>query len=274
MSRENALPVLELLADRAVGELAAEDAPKLEAMLAEQPSLDDDSMDLAAAAVDLAMMDALDDEEPLPAHLRQSLKVRAEAFNADKANVAAFSDWQKKEPEPQPKPTASTTAVSWLGWLAAAILLAIGLAGWWPELAPTSAPELTLAEQRANLLATAPDAVELSWSATEDPTSTDGGGTVVWSDALQKGYMTFSGLKANNPNEEQYQLWIFGKGRDDRFPVDGGVFDVPAGATEVIVPIDAKLFVKKPQLFAITVEKPGGVVVSSRERITLLAKPS
>jgi hypothetical protein len=49
------------------------------------------------------------------------------------------------------------------------------------------------------------------------------------------------------------------------------VFDVTSGG-EVIVPIHAKLKVTKPTLFAVTVEKPGGVVVSKRERIVVLAK--
>ncbi len=41
---------------------------------------------------------------------------------------------------------------------------------------------------------------------------------------------------------------------------------------EVVVEIDAKLPVAEAALFAITVEAPGGVVVSSRERIALLAQ--
>ena len=49
--------------------------------------------------------------------------------------------------------------------------------------------------------------------------------------------------------------------RDER-PIDGGVFDIPAGADEVIVPIDAKLRADNPAVFAITLEQPGGVVVS------------
>jgi hypothetical protein len=51
-----------------------------------------------------------------------------------------------------------------------------------------------------------------------------------------------------------------------------GVFDIPPGKDEVIVPIAAKLKVARPYMFAITIGKPGGVVVSSRERIPLLAK--
>ena len=53
------------------------------------------------------------------------------------------------------------------------------------------------------------------------------------------------------------------------------MFDVtPNARGEVIIPIEAKLAVAKPKLFAITVEKPGGVVVSKRERIVLTASPS
>ena len=46
-----------------------------------------------------------------------------------------------------------------------------------------------------------------------------------------------------------------------------------AAGADVLVPIDAKLRVQKPKLFAITVEKPGGVVVSDQKRIALVATP-
>jgi hypothetical protein len=52
--------------------------------------------------------------------------------------------------------------------------------------------------------------------------------------------------------------------------VDGGVFDVPANAGEVIIPIRAALMVRKPAAFAVTLEKPGGVVVSGREHVIVL----
>jgi anti-sigma-K factor RskA len=85
--------------------------------------------------------------------------------------------------------------------------------------------------------------------------------------------MLFRGLKSNDPSQSQYQLWIFDANRDDRYPVDGGVFDIPAGGTgEIIVPISARLNIDKVTLFAITVERPGGVVVSDRSRLPLLAK--
>jgi anti-sigma-K factor RskA len=68
----------------------------------------------------------------------------------------------------------------------------------------------------------------------------------------------------------QYQLWIFDGGRDQRYPVDGGVFDVPTNATEVVIPIHAALPVLSAKAFAVTVEKPGGVVVSGRQHVVVL----
>ena len=40
---------------------------------------------------------------------------------------------------------------------------------------------------------------------------------------------------------------------------------------DVLIPIDAKLAVADPKAFAVTVEKPGGVVVSTQDRVVLLA---
>jgi hypothetical protein len=99
-------------------------------------------------------------------------------------------------------------------------------------------------------------------------------GDVVWSDARQEGYLRFRGLPANDPKRYQYQLWIFDAGRDERFPVDGGVFDIARVTADgdVIVPIRAKLPVGRPGLFAVTRERPGGVVVSDRKEIACLAK--
>ena len=52
--------------------------------------------------------------------------------------------------------------------------------------------------------------------------------------------------------------------------MDGGVFDVRGD--EVVIPIHAAVRVFEPKLFAVTVERPGGVVVSKRERIVLTAE--
>jgi len=113
--------------------------------------------------------------------------------------------------------------------------------------------------------------VRVAWAAQDDPTARGAGGEVLWNQRLQRGVMRFTDLAQNDPQAFQYQLWIFDGARDEAHPVDGGVFDVGERG-EVLVPIDAKLEVKAaPTLFAITVEPPGGVVVSTRERLALVA---
>jgi len=94
----------------------------------------------------------------------------------------------------------------------------------------------------------------------------------VWSASAQQGYLRFVGLAPNDRAVVPYQLWIFDKTRDDKYPVDGGVFDVAASG-EVIVRIDPKLHVNDAALFAVTIERPGGVVVSKREHIVVTAAP-
>ena len=134
------------------------------------------------------------------------------------------------------------------------------------ELGPPAAEE----QARAELLAKGAD--RSAWTATKDPASRGADGDVVWSAQEQRGYMRMHGLAKNDPTAYQYQLWIFDADRDDKFPVDGGVFDVKGD--EVVVPVTARLPVGKAVLFAVTIEKPGGVVVSKRERIVLTAKPA
>jgi len=95
-------------------------------------------------------------------------------------------------------------------------------------------------------------------------------GDVVWSDQKQSGYMRLKGLARNDVSKETYQLWIFDESQDAKTPIDGGTFDVNADG-EVIIPIDAKLKARNPSAFAITIEKPGGVVVSDRKRVAALA---
>jgi len=164
---------------------------------------------------------------------------------------------------------------------AASIALAAGAVVWATQRPPTekivevpapAAKTPTAAEARTELLATAKDVTTLAWTATQDPNAVGASGDVVWSASAQRGFMRFKGLAANDLKAITYQLWIFDKDRDQAFPVDGGVFDI-ASTGEVIVPITAKLHVDQPVLFAVTVEKPGGVVVSKRERIVVTAAP-
>jgi len=61
--------------------------------------------------------------------------------------------------------------------------------------------------------------------------------------------------------------------RSGIYPVDGGVLDVPTGKDEVIVPTRTSLRVENSVLFAVTRERPGGVVVSDRSHLVIAAKP-
>lgn len=99
-------------------------------------------------------------------------------------------------------------------------------------------------------------------------------GEVVWSDVLQRGYMRIKGAKANDPAVMQYQLWIVDPSRDKN-PVDGGVFDIGSASSvggDVLVPFESRLGVRGPKVFAITAEKPGGVVVSAGPLIMVAAR--
>ena len=80
---------------------------------------------------------------------------------------------------------------------------------------------LSLKEQLDQFLASDDEGSNLKQVAWElQPGYPGGAGEVVWRDDLQKGYMTFESLPANDPKKTQYQLWIFDEKRDSRFPVD------------------------------------------------------
>jgi anti-sigma-K factor RskA len=233
----------ELLADQALVGLGEGERRELEALAHEFGLGQDDSLDLAAGALDRALTDAT---EPLPAALMARLRSDAEHHLARSAPV----------PASRPRPTR----LAWTGWLvaAAAAIVCVLL---WRALPGVPDP----AGERATLLALA-DTLRIDWTATE--LAAGAGGDVVWSQELQAGVMRLTGLARNDPQAQQYQLWIFDD--EQEHPIDGGVFDVTGG--EVLVPIDAKLRVHSPTLFAVTVEKPGGVVVSDQQRIVLVAQ--
>jgi len=131
----------------------------------------------------------------------------------------------------------------------------------------------TAAEERAAMLSQ-PDAVKVSLGITKDPAAAGASGDIVWDPVKQRGFLRFVGLRPNDPRRHQYQLWIFDGERDQRYPIDCGVFNVPEDASEIVVPIRAELLVHDAKAFAITVEKPGGVVVSDRSRVVALGKAS
>lgn len=174
----------------------------------------------------------------------------------------------EQERSSQIRPQASRQPIlPWAIALAASLLLVASLArNWFPE---KNVPAPSANELRAELLAKASDAVVVNWSQGTTPVS-NASGDIVWSAAQQQGYMRFTNLPVNDPTKEQYQLWIFDRNQDAKTPVDGGVFDI-ANAAESVVAFHPKLVANRVYLFAVTIEKPGGVVVSDRSRLPLLA---
>ncbi|MBS1809233.1 MAG: anti-sigma factor [Acidobacteria bacterium] len=266
MTEQDYERLTDLLADQAVQELSAEEARELRALLAQYREFDAEQFERAATAIQLT--EAME-HQPLPNHLRNKVLADAQAYfdiapsiplqPVVASNVLQFprrSAWQ------------------WAGWYAAAACLLLALIAAWPRmkglLQPT-APVSSLTAQRTNLSNEAKDVLQAAWAATKYPGVERVQGDVVWSSEKQQGYLRFVNLAANNPNESVYQLWIFDANQDEKYPVDGGVFSVSQSG-EVIVPIQAKLNISKPTLFAVTIEKPGGVVVSKRDKLILTAK--
>lgn len=137
-----------------------------------------------------------------------------------------------------------------------------------PLPARTPAPELTAAQRREQLLASAPDVIQTNWVSAKDDKKVLG--DVVWSNAQQKGYLRLRGMPVLDASRETYQLWIVDE-RNEKTPVSGGIFNV-GGAGEIIIPINAQTRIVKPKQFAVTKEKAGGVIVSKPDRIVAVAK--
>jgi len=216
-----------------------------------------ESFELAAAMIGMA---DLDTTEEMPEHLRSRIAADAERYFNHNSTVA----------EPAPR----SSIFNWLGWaVAAAACVALALNVYYtrPRFpvaqtvtpTPTPAQKLSPSQMRQALMVSARDLARGTFGAGEvkelNPT-----GDVVWSDTEQKGYVRITGLPKNDPGKETYQLWIVAENQDPKTPVDGGTFDINSDG-EIIIPIDAKVKVQNPQVFAITIEKPGGVVVSKNK---------
>ena len=109
---------------------------------------------------------------------------------------------------------------------------------------------------------TAKDMIQFPWHSRSTTLETISG-DIIWTDQGQKGFIKITGLPMNDPTQNQYQVWIVDPLKYEQ-PVDGGVFDVTRIDKPVIIPINPKLPISKAVGFAITLEQPGGVVVSTQ----------
>lgn len=282
--------LLELLSDQAVFGLNEDELMEVERLKKQSPAWENDvSLELAAAAINLSQLEVKDD---LPASLRAKIFAAADDYFefleesqksvnftpavAESVNSSATRNINEIKTETRISPW------QWLGWAFAAVAcvaLAVTLLtrpeSKIPEIAknPPTIPipqmELSIEQKREQLMATATDEVIIPL--TNPKNEKEIVGDMVWSNAEQKGYARFTNLPVNDTGKETYQVWIVDETRDAKTPLSGGVFNVSKNG-EVIVPVNAQLQVRKPKMIAVTVEKPGGVVVSKLEKVVALAK--
>lgn len=267
--------LLELLAGHVIGDLDHDERRELQQLAATHKidlhSIEYSDLDLAAGTVVAAH--TAGSPQPLPDSLRSQLVKAGEEFLASRGMPHARFERDPSSPIRFQQPGGVTPGSGWLawtGWLAAAAAVVFAVVVALNRPAPPSIDDF---------LRNAPDLVRAQWGDWDSPEIPGVKGEVVWSDDRQTGYMRFTGLPANNPDQEQYQLWIV----DERGLVDptgqsarisGGVFDVPSDGGPVLVPINPAIKVGKAQLFAVTIEKPGGTWVSDMTRRVSIAAVS
>jgi anti-sigma-K factor RskA len=200
-------------------------------------------------ALDAARLALRGDEagaDDLPATLEAKLAGQAKGYFAS-VTAPVASGIPDREPDTRTFPIWTGYA----GWLAAAAAIALAVVAFSTRTPTAPADPIAVLNARADTF---------RWDfagLTDDMKGVKG--QVVWNDNLQQGYMELTGLPENDPAQKQYQLWIVDPTRAEQ-PVDGGVFNAPKSGQRIA--FAPRLPVDKPTTFAITAEKPGGVVVS------------
>ncbi len=266
----------DLLADQATTGLDARRAEMLSALLQGAEGATD-GFDLAAASLDVALSSA-GAAEAMPASVRASAEAALrQAMGGVAAPAAAPAQLRLAHAEGDADlgevqrrqwtgPRQAGSSFSWAPWLLAAACLAVVGSVILHQVQP-AAPGAPGTPSADALLARA-GVVHVDIVKQKDATCAECKGDVIWDNAAQEGVIRLHGLAVNDAAKEQYQLWIIDK--TQKHPIDAGVFDVTAQG-DLVIPIHAKLKVADPAAFAITVEKPGGVVVSDLGRLAALA---
>lgn len=276
-------PRQELLAAIALGEIDPDEMDQLNEFPRDRDEANLFELEKTAAALHVAL--DRETSEMMPEQLRRKIveqglqMVRPTGIEATEDQPAAKTSTspaaspsphayhEERERAATIKAASRISSREVLAWAACALAIFIAL-GIWQVKRPTAETILSAAQARSKLISEAVDLVQVTWADGKTPIGKVTG-DVIWSNQQQAGFMRFLDLPINDPTKEQYQLWIIDPARDDE-PIDGGVFNVTSSG-ESIVPIQAKLQVLKPSAFAITIEKPGGVVVSTQEKLPLIA---
>jgi hypothetical protein len=293
--------LLELLADRSIFGIDAEEERELDALLLAHPACDSDGLDRLAAAVSVATSPS--ESGDLPTAVRARLRDGAARFvrhRGQPAVRAAKARGQFAGAGGRAVPLAAIVTIATAASVAIVFILGrwnalqegLRVGGEGPMAVADNASEkaATLdgrqklrpdsravpmavdapAQQREAMLASVRDAVRLDCAAAAGAGETAAAGDVVWSPSRQRGFLRISGLAKNDRSRSQYQIWIVNGNR--RHPVAAGVFDVDRETGDVIVPILPQAFVQGPTMFAVTVEQPGGADDYSADRARVVAR--
>lgn len=269
MSREphetaGAVPMDDFACDIAVGELGpTRESRGLSGARGTQEDFFE-SYELAATAVSLAMLPAI---EPMPSGLRSRV---LDSLQREMAAAGASRGWPTDAARGPSRGHLGPIARLWkspaLAWAAAAAAIVVASVAWF---GPTRATPPGFAAQRQQFVSATQDVGVWNWvdfahpATQEAPEITGVKGDVVWSSAKQEGFLRLTGLPRNSRDVERYQLWIIDKrGLEQR--VNAGLFD--STGEETIVHFKPELKVDGPVIFAVTIEPPEGVVVSSLKR--------
>lgn len=266
MSTPHCERLLELLADRAVEGLTEAEAAELARIERELGVRATEALEATAGEVSACAAG-----EALPASLRSRLEaMAAERGGARPAlRLTGAGAGARSGPMLRARDGTGGLIIGRLGWVAAAACLLLAAVAWMGR--PGA---IDPAKERREILAAGQATWAWSaWTPNEIAGAATVRGDVVWSGERQGGVMRFAGLPANASGKSVYQLWIIDADRPDEPPVDGGVFTVEPGQSEVLVPFKARVRVGAPAAFAVTEEKPGGVIVSKQERRVVIATP-
>ena len=289
--------ITDLIIERATCGLSAADQKKLDQLV--QSSADPDAVlqaaqqfELSIAALELSHLDNTSAEQASSLNAALQEKIRLQATNVIES-YASSDDQQLVSCDVKRVHSGSplrrhTWKDVFIWTFAAASLLALALFIRQSTNSEQVSPENTAVnelepsidmvekimpndELMKKFLGSSPeDLLTLSWTPVDNKNVT---GEVFWSDQRQSGFMTLNGLEINDPQQKQYQVWIYDTEANEQRPITGGVFDV-SETGRYIVPIAPLSPVKEAVQFAITSEQPGGVEVTDRKRVsTVASKP-
>lgn len=296
--------ILDLIIERSTYGLSSNDQIRLDQLIqdSDNPSAalkEIERFELSIAALELSQVNQAPSDETLSSHaaLSPALKerIRLQSVQAMETKAANAGDDRILDRPTTPQAEASINRRSafkgiFIWAVAAASLLAlamfirqgqnldpsdslVGNSINHPVVPPADLVEDIMPndEQMKKFLGSTPeDLLTLSWTPVDNKNVT---GEVFWSDQQQTGFMSLKGLEVNDPQQKQYQVWIYDTDTKEQRPVNGGVFDVPKSGLYV-VPIAPLSPVKKAVQFSITAEQPGGVDVSDQQHVpTVASKP-